>query len=149
MLKLATSSAIFLTLSLAFIAEAANCPLVNVQGTYLVQLITENSPEGCPVKGGGSVAIQPDGMMVPSIAPTGNPSSFNYHGGWPGTFGGRIEPGAEPMQWTGTSSHEYYAIEYQGIWKQGQLSGKFIAKGTDRVKRLECRGKVLGFKVRK
>ncbi|BAY24698.1 hypothetical protein NIES2100_44940 [Calothrix sp. NIES-2100] len=143
MLKLATSSAIFLTLNVAFIAEAANCPLVDVQGTYLVQLITENSPEGCPVKGGGYVNIGADGLMVQSDA-------FNYHGGWPGKFGGRIEPGAEPMQWTGTSSHEYYAIEYQGSWKQGQLSGKFIAKGAKGThKGLECLGKVVGFKAKK
>jgi hypothetical protein len=107
MFKLAIPSTIFVTLSLALIAEAANCPLVNVAGTYLIQIMTVNSPEGCPVKGGGYITISADGLMVHS-------DSFRYYGGSPGKFGGRIEPGTEPMQWTGTSSHEYYAIEYQG-----------------------------------
>ena len=129
------------TLTAVIIAAATNCPLVDVAGTYMVQLITENSPEGCPAKGGGYVKVDADGLMVQS-------SAFNYHGGWPGKFGGRIEPGAEPMQWTGTSSHEYYAIEYQGTWKRGQLSGQFIAKGA-KGERLECKGKVMGFKAGK
>lgn len=145
MLKLATSSAIFLTLSLAFIAEAANCPLVDVQGTYLVQLITENPSEVCPTKGGGPVTIDSNGLMVGRGA--GVP--FFYGPSWQRGFGGRIEPGPEPMGWTGTSSHANYAIEYQGTWKRGQLSGKFIAKGYNKSKPIECYGKVTGFKTGK
>lgn len=147
MIRLVTSSAIFLTLGFAFVAEAADCPLVAISGTYMVQLITENPSEDCPAKGGGRVVIQPDGMIVPSIDLGGNPSAFDFYGGNAGMFGGRVEPSKEPMQWVGTSSHTYFAIEYTGTLRQGQLSGQFVAQGST-GKLVKCNGKVIGFRVK-
>lgn len=150
MLKLATTataSVFFLTLGFACIAEAVDCPLVDSSGTYLLQLITENPSEDCPAKGGGNVVIQPNGMIVPSIDLGGNPSAFDFYGGNAGVFGGRVEPSKEPMQWIGTSSHTYFAIEYTGTLRQGQLSGQFVAHGST-GKSVKCNGKVIGFKVK-
>ncbi|MFM6265367.1 MAG: hypothetical protein ACKPFA_02470 [Dolichospermum sp.] len=145
MLRIVTSSAIFLTLGCAFVAEAADCPLVSISGTYMVQLISDKPSDDCPAKGGGNVVIQPDGMIVPSIDIGGNPSAFDFYGGNAGRFGGRVEPSKEPMQWVGTSTHTYFAIEYTGTLRQGQLSGQFIAHGSTGTK---CNGKVIGFKVK-
>lgn len=157
MLKLATSYAMFLTLSLAFIAEAANCPLVSISGTYMLQLITDESSltlyptkingEGCPVKGGGKVIVQPDGLMIPIQVSTFGSSNFNFGGR--GEFSGRVEPGNEPMQWVGTSSHPYFAVEYTGTLRRGQLSGQFVAQSAGRNKLVKCNGKVIGFKTGK
>lgn len=157
MLKLATSSAIFLTLSFAFIAEAANCPLVDISGTYMIQLVTDESSltlyptkingEGCPPKGGGKAIIQPDGLMIPIQVNTIGPRNFAFGGA--GEFAGRVEPGNEPMQWIGTSSHSYFAVEYMGTLRRGQLSGQFVAQSSGRNKLVKCTGKVIGFKVGK
>ena len=134
------------TLTAFILAAATNCPLVNVAGTYMVQLITENPSNDCPAKGGGTVVIQSDGLMVPGVALGGNPTSFNFGGGSAGRFGGRVEPSQGTMQWVGTSSHTYFAIEYTGTLRQGQLSGKFSAQSS---KGKQCNGKVVGFKTGK
>jgi hypothetical protein len=156
MLKLATSSAIFLTLSFALIAEAANCPLVDISGTYMVQLITENPSQDCPSKGGGKVKIQPDGLIVTPYEP-GLPGFRFGGGGRSGEFAGRVEPGTETMQWVGTSRHDYFAVEYTGTLRKGQLSGQFSAQGSSVSgqfsaqggKLVKCKGKVIGFKTGK
>jgi hypothetical protein len=126
-------------IAVALLIAATNCPLVNVEGLYRVQLITENPSDDCPIGGGGKIRIQPDGLMVP-------PDAFQFGGGFPGKFGGRVEPGTEPMQWVGTSGHEFFVIEYEGTWRRGQLSGKFKAQGRRQGKSVECQGKVSGFK---
>jgi hypothetical protein len=73
MFKLAIPSTIFVTLSLAFIAEAADCPLVNVAGNYTaITLHTENATvwsenfsSGCMNTGYiPNPVIQPDGLIV-------------------------------------------------------------------------------------
>jgi len=132
------------TLTSLILAAAANCPLVGVEGTYMIQLITENPSEECPAKGGGKVKIQPDGLIVTLNRDPG----FNFGGGTVGEFGGRVEPGKEPMQWVGTSSHTYFAIEYSGTLRQGQLSGQFVAQRST-GKLVKCNGKVIGFKTGK
>lgn len=166
MLKLATSSTILLTLSLTFIAEAANCPLVDVAGTYTFTIRTEQasswygvgnppSKAGCRQTGGtkwGEILISSDGSMVGKSSggvggreffvgnPTQGGSSRNL-----GIFGGRIEPGSEPMQWFATAGD----IEMKGTWKRGQLSGEFVQRFIEGGKEIECHGKVSGFKTDK
>ncbi|GCA88957.1 hypothetical protein NIES3804_09130 [Microcystis aeruginosa NIES-3804] len=143
------------TLTSLILAAATNCPLVPLQGTYMVQLITDESSinlyptkingRGCPAKGGGKVIIQPDGLMIPIQVNTWGPNNFDFGGR--GEFAGRVESGNEPMQWVGTSSHPYFAVEYTGTVRQGQLSGQFVAQSSQG--KVKCNGKLMGFKVSK
>ena len=150
MLNIATSCAVFLTLSLAFIAEAADCPLVNIAGTYSFDLRTEKASSwygidgnyGCRKTGRTEfegIKINPDGTMVGStviMSPGGRKS---------GIFGGRIESDNKPVQWEASADD----IEMKGTWVKGQLSGEFIQRFIEGKKEVECRGKVSGFKARK
>lgn len=143
------------TLTAFILAAATNCPLVPLQGTYMVQLITDESSltlyptkingQGCPAKGGGKVIIQSDGLMIPIQVNTYGPTNFDFGGR--GEFAGRVEPGNEPMQWVGTSSHPHFAVEYTGTVRRGQLSGQFVAQSSGG--KVKCNGKLIGFKVGK
>ncbi|REJ60024.1 MAG: hypothetical protein DWQ56_01880 [Microcystis aeruginosa DA14] len=155
MLKLATSSTItiFLTLSLAFIAEAANCPLVNVAGKYTLDLKTESATvwsddprSGCRSNGLiRGLSIQTEGLMTGARQSLAwiNPSGTRFH--TESTFGGRVEPSSEPMQWVGSAGD----VEFKGTWRRGQLSGEFVRRFVYDGKQIECRGKVSGFKTGK
>jgi hypothetical protein len=144
-LNIATSSVVFLTLSLAFIAEAANCPLVNIAGTYSFDLRTEKASSwygigyGCGKTGRtetGGIQINPDGTMVGGtvvMSPGGQKSDI---------FGGRIESDSKPVKWEGSAGD----IEMKGTWVKGQLSGEFVQRFIVQDKEVECRGKVSGFK---
>ncbi|MCA2709185.1 MAG: hypothetical protein IM473_14215 [Microcystis sp. M015S2] len=59
--------------------------------------------------------------MIPIQVNTWGPNNFDFGGR--GEFASRVESGNEPMQWVGTSSHSYFAVEYRGTVRQGQLSG--------------------------
>ncbi|AFY59672.1 hypothetical protein [Synechococcus sp. PCC 6312] len=151
MLKLATSSTVFFTLSFVLIAEAANCPLVDVAGSYSFTLQTEkastwysvdNNRFGCRKTGGTEwkgIKINPDGTMVSG--------DFVWSGGGrkSGIFSGRVEPSAEPMQWVGTAGD----ISMKGVLRRGQLSGQFVQHFIEGGKEVECHGTVSGFKVGK
>ena len=121
-----------------------NCPLVNVAGNYTISLHTEtatvwseNSRKGC--KNTAYVSkpvIQPDGLIVAGLL-------YWSPDNWPGgAFGGRVEPGAEPMQWVASAGD----VEMKGTWKRGQLSGEFVRRFIYDGKEIECLGKVSGFK---
>jgi hypothetical protein len=147
MLNIATSSIVFLTLSFAFIAEAANCPLVNIAGTYSFDLRTEKASSwygidgnyGCRKTGrteSNGIQINPDGTMVGGtvvLSPGGRKSEI---------LGGRIEPDNKPVQWEASAGD----IEMKGTWVKGQLSGEFVQRFIEQGKEVECRGKVSGFK---
>lgn len=147
MLKLATSSTISFTLSLTLIAEAASCPLVNVAGNYTISLHTksatawnDNAGKGC--KNTAYIdkpVIQPDGLIVAGRLYW---SPANWDGG---KFGGRVEPGTEPMQWVGNAGD----TEMKGTWRRGQLSGEFVRRFVYQGQQIECRGTVNGFKTGK
>jgi hypothetical protein len=152
MLKFATSCAVFLTLSLAFIAEAADCPLVKVAGVYTVSLRTEKASSwygvgesnfGCRKTGrinwsGSPITVNPDGTMVgAAVVWEGGKSS--------GIFGGRIKPDSEPMKWVAAAGD----VEMRGTLQGGELSGEFTQRFIEGKKEVECRGKVSGFKVGK
>jgi len=126
-LKLAIPSTLFLTLSIVFIAEAADCPLVNIAGTYSFELRTEKASSwygvdgnyGCRKTGRTEfegIKINPDGTIVSStfiLSPGGRKS---------GIFGGRIESDNKPVQWEASAGD----IEMKGTWVKGQLSGEFV-----------------------
>ncbi|TRU45852.1 MAG: hypothetical protein EWV49_18060 [Microcystis aeruginosa Ma_QC_Ch_20071001_S25] len=141
------------TLTAVIIAAATNCPLVDVAGKYTLDLKTESatvwsdSPNsGCRSSGLiGGLAIQPDGLMTASRQSLIwiNPSGTRYH--TDSTFGGRVEPGSEPMQWVGSAGD----VEFKGTWRRGQLSGEFVRRFVYDGKQIECRGKVSGFKMGK
>lgn len=151
MLKLATSSAIFLTLNIAFIAQAANCPLLDIAGKYSFTLQTQKASSwygvdgsrfGCRKTGGtesGVIGINPDGTMVGG--------QFRWSGGGrlSGNVSGRVEPGTEPMQWVGSIGD----ISMKGTLRRGQLSGEFVQHFIEGGKEIECHGTVSGFKVGK
>jgi hypothetical protein len=150
MLKFATCCTVFLTLSLSFIAEAADCPLVNIAGTYSFDLRTEKASSWVEIDGNygcrktgrtefGGIKINPDGTMVGNIvimSPGGRKS---------GIFGGRIESDNKPVKWEASAGD----IEMKGTWVKGQLSGEFTQRFIEGKKEVECRGKVSGFKVGK
>jgi hypothetical protein len=138
---------------IAFIlAAATNCPLVNIAGTYTLDLKTETATvwSDTPISGCRSngfikdLRIQPDGLMIGDprysliwINPSG--TQYSTDGS---SFGGRVEPGSEPMQWMGSVRD----VEIKGTWRRGQLSGEFVRRFVYDGKQIECRGKVNGFK---
>lgn len=127
------------------VAATTNCPLVDVAGTYTLDLRTETAsswlgkdPEGGCSKTGSvdkDVKIQADGTMIGGGVGWGS-------GGWHGVFGGRVEPGTEPMKWFGSAGD----TEIAGTWRRGQLSGQFVQRFMAGKKEIECRGVVSGFK---
>jgi hypothetical protein len=154
------------TLTALILAAATNCPLVDVAGTYTFTIRTEQasswygvgdpvSKAGCRKTGGtkwGEIVISPDGSMVGKSS--GGVSGRDFLVGNPGqggssrnlgVFGGRVEPGSEPMQWVASAAD----IEMKGIWKRGQISGEFVQRFIEGGKEIECRGKVSGFKTGK
>ncbi|MDB9311144.1 hypothetical protein PN478_08885 [Dolichospermum circinale CS-534/05] len=140
------------TLLALIVAAATNCPLVNIAGDYTLDLRTEtatawnDSPSlGCRSTGSISgLKIQPDGLMTghPRYSLLWvNPGGGMYHTEG-SVFGGRVEPGSEPMQWTGSVRD----VEITGTLRRGQLSGTFVRRLVIDGKQIECRGKVSGFK---
>lgn len=138
----------------AILVAANNCPLVSVAGNYTLDLKTESatvwsdSPNsGCRSNGFiAGLSIQPDGLMAGDRRYSLiwiNPSGTRFH--TKSTFGGRVEPGSEPMQWVGSVRD----VEMKGTWRRGQLSGEFIRRFVYDGKQIECRGKVSGFKIGK
>jgi hypothetical protein len=140
-------------LALLMVAST-NCPLVDVAGTYQLDLRTEtatvwdevNVNRGCSSKGhirrsqGTIFDIQPNGIMTNGYLYWWNShNTYQYFGG---QFGGRVKLGSEPIQWVGNAGD----TELKGTWERGQLSGEFIRRFTYEGKRIECRGTVSGFK---
>jgi hypothetical protein len=140
-------------------AASNNCPLVDVAGTYTLDLRTEtatvwneiNANQGCSSKGHVSIGqdyrtnnvnIQADGIMTAGNLYWWGNGNYNYSDG---QFGGRVKPGPEPMQWVGSAGN----TELKGTWERGQLSGEFIRRFTYEGKRIECRGTISGFKKSK
>jgi hypothetical protein len=123
--------------------------LVNVAGNYTaITLHTENATvwsenfsSGCMNTGYiPNPVIQPDGLIVSKRLYWGTGNSA-----WGGDFGGRVEPGAEPMQWVASAGD----VEMKGTWRRGQLSGEFIRRFVHKGQQIECRGKVSGYKTGK
>ncbi|MBJ7900132.1 MAG: hypothetical protein GC158_09475 [Cyanobacteria bacterium RI_101] len=135
------------------LAAVPNCPLVNVAGNYTLDLRTDSATvwsddprSGCRSNGLiRGLSIQTDGLMTGSRQSLAwiNPSGTRFH--TESTFGGRVEPGSEPMQWVGSAGD----VEMTGTWKRGQLSGEFVRRFVYDGKQIECRGKVSGFKTGK
>lgn len=133
------------------IAATSNCPLVDVAGTYRINLQTQSasswrlddSQPGCLKSGIVDVKVSPDGLMNGDSLtwPPGNMAIFNNSD----KFAGRIVPGTTPMQWEGSARD----VEMKGTWNRGQLSGEFVRRFIDGKKEIECRGKVSGFKTEK
>jgi|LakMenE01Jun11ns_1017448.scaffolds.fasta_scaffold9910668_4 hypothetical protein len=152
MLNIATSSAVFLTLSFAFIAEAADCPLVDIAGVYTVSLRTEKASSWYGVGGnnfgcrktaeinwsGSPITINPDGTMVgAAVVWEGGKDS--------GNFGGRVKLNSQPIKWVAAAGD----VEMKGTWQGGELSGEFVQRFIEGKKEVECSGKVSGFKAGK
>ncbi|MBK1989448.1 hypothetical protein A0J48_018235 [Sphaerospermopsis aphanizomenoides BCCUSP55] len=140
------------------VAATTSCPLVNVAGNYSFDLRTEqasswstSSQPGCRKTGSTywqtkGIKINSDGIMDgqgQSIIWPNDPPRGGYHGS--GLFGGRVEPGTEPMQWVASAGD----VEMKGTWRKGQLSGEFVQRFIENGKEIECRGKVSGFKKSK